>query len=109
MQIVPLQAIPNQQFQVTFESTLFNITLKTILDRIYATILINNVVVVSGVLCVPGFQILPSRYLEGVTGNFAFVTNNDEYPSSDQFGITQFLLYATAAELASSRGTYAII
>lgn len=109
MQHIPLQAIPNQQFPITLDSTLFDITLRTIQDRTYVDITVNNTVIVLGQLCVPGFQLIPSRYMEGLTGNFAFVTNNDAYPIYSEFEVTQFLLYASAAELAAARGTYGII
>lgn len=110
MQTIPLNnTTPNQQFPVTLDSTLFDITLRTINDRTYVDISINNNIVVRGQICVPGFQLMPSRYMEGLTGNFAFVTANDAYPIYTEFGVTQFLLYASAAELAAARGTYGII
>jgi hypothetical protein len=103
MQAVPLQAIPRQQFTITLDGVEFDITLQAVQDCMYATILANTVAVVKGVRCVAGFQLLPYQYLEGTTGNFTFSTANDELPWWQNFGVDQFLIYATAAEVAAAR------
>jgi hypothetical protein len=109
MQIVPIQALARQQFTITFDKLQFDITLTNINGCTYATILRAGVPIVAAALCVSGFQIMPSRYMEGTTGNFAFDTPNDENPYFENFGITHFLLYATADELAAARAGNAIV
>lgn len=64
----------------------------------------NGVPIVLGQRLVPGYPVIPYRYLEN--GNFIITTDNDEYPSYLQFGINQFLIYASAAELAALRATF---
>jgi hypothetical protein len=59
--------------------------------------------VVAGQLC------LPYRTMEAEQGNFLFLTANDELPSYVSFGISQFLIYASNAELAAVRASPAIV
>ena len=103
MQTIQLQNIPNQEFTINLEGVLFKITLRAIYDCMYCDVIANGVAVVSGARCVAGYQIMPSVYQEGVAGNFSFLTQNHELPWWEEFGISQYMLYATAAELASVR------
>jgi hypothetical protein len=104
MQIITLQAIPNQTFAVTIDQTRYAITLRTIGDETYASITMNGTDLIDGVKCQPNQPIMPYPYLENGGGNFSFYTQNDEYPYYENFGSTHFLLYASAAELAALRG-----
>lgn len=47
---------------------------------------------------VAGTPLLPYRHL--VSGNFLITTENDALPYWPEFGVTQFLFYATEAEFA---------
>jgi hypothetical protein len=47
---------------------------------------------------IPNKLLLPYDYLE-IYGSFFFNTQNDDYPDYNQFGITQYLYYLSAAEL----------
>jgi hypothetical protein len=105
MQIIPLQQVPRQEFSITLDGVLFNITLQAVQDCMYATISANNSVVVSGARCVASGKIIPFDYLEGATGNFTFLTLNDELPWWTLFGNTQQLIYASASELATLRAS----
>jgi hypothetical protein len=104
-QIVPLQVLPNQHLTITLDQQKYDITLKTITDLTYATISVNGTKIVDSVRCIPNRPILPYQYLEGVGGNFAFFTSNDELPNYMAFGVTHTLIYASAAELAALRAT----
>ena len=103
MQTIQLQPIPNQELTVTLESVQFDISLRAINSVMYITVLVGGVAILSGSRCVAGMALLPYHYLEGLTGNFAFITANDDLPYYDQFGVSQTLVYATAAELAAIR------
>ncbi|CAB4132128.1 hypothetical protein UFOVP138_53 [uncultured Caudovirales phage] len=103
MQTIQLQPIPNQQLTVTLESVQFDITLRTIGLTMYITIAAGGVTILSGSRCVAGMALMPYHYLEGLAGNFAFITANDDLPYYDQFGVSQTLIYATAAELKAIR------
>lgn len=123
---IPLQAIPNQSLSIQLDSQLdaanpdntpvpfnFDITINsndqtpdsagtatmsvsiTVNSNTTPTLLIDNV------RCVPGSSLLPYAYLYNTYGNFVFTTQNDAYPDYNEFGITQFLIYISAAELVN--------
>lgn len=107
MEIVPLAALPNQTFSVTVEESLYDIAIRTTSGdsantRLMAIDIIRDgVPIVIGERMVAQFALIPYQYL--MDGNFVLVTDNDEYPDYEQFGITQFLVYVTIAELAALR------
>ena len=68
-----------------------------------ATISINDVVVVSGDRFTADAPLIPYEHLEGAGGNFLITTEGDALPAFDQFDVTQFLFYLTAAEVADAR------
>lgn len=103
--IIPIEAIPNQEFSIRLDSFRYGITLNSVNDgALCATITRDGVPVISGVRCVAGRMILPYPYLEGLGGNFYFDTPNDEIPDYRQFGTTHQLIYFDAAELGVMRG-----
>lgn len=103
MTIITLEPIPNQSLTFQQDGHFFGLTLKACQDMMYATISVDNVVVISGARCVAGALIIPSQYQESA-GNFAIATNDGDNPDYTQFGNTQFLIYYSAAELAVERG-----
>ena len=103
MQTIPIDAIPNQSFNVTLDGNLYALTFRTIGELTYCDITLNGTLLVSGQRCVPNRGLIPYRYLEGTGGNFAFRVQTDEYPYFEQFGITQFLQYASQSDLAAIR------
>jgi hypothetical protein len=59
----------------------------------------NGTPIISGSRMVPGYPLIPYNYLED--GNFTMLTEDDAYPDYSQFGISQFLIYASQAEIAA--------
>lgn len=57
----------------------------------------NGSPVVSGMRAVAGTFLIPYGYLE--SGNFLIITTNEEYPDYRQFGLSQYLIYFSQAEL----------
>ena len=108
MQAINLQNIPNQEFSIMLEGVLFDLTLRAINDCMYCDVTANGNPVVSGARCVAGYQIMPYLYQEGISGNFTFQTLNYELPWWEEFGISQYLIYATASDLASVRANVSI-
>lgn len=102
---IPLQAIPNQQFTITLENHGFDIDISSSGGMTYATISKDGVTIISGERVVAGEPIIPFPYLEGDTGNFTITTLNDAIPDYTEFGSTQTLIYATAAEIALARAS----
>ena len=103
MNIIPLQAIPNQSLTVQIDNISYDIRVHLCSNVMAFDITIAGVLVIQGMRAVSGFPIIPAVYLEN--GNFVVLTQNDDYPYYDQFGITQFLYYASQAELEAIRGT----
>lgn len=101
MQIIPLSAVPNQQLTLRLDDDLYSIALKTVRDITIASVTRNQVKMLDGVRLVAGQPMLPYRYKE--TGNFVMVTANDALPLYSEFGVTQQLVYLSAAELAAAR------
>lgn len=101
MQIVPIQAIPNQQLDIVLDSVSYRIKLRTIKGVMVADIERAGVTLINGTRCLANELIIPYRYLE--SGNFIFVTKDYELPNYEQFGITQNLVFITASELETLR------
>lgn len=101
MVIIPLQAIPKQEFTINLEGSFYDISIKLTVTVMSVSISRDGTRIVSNTRAVPGFPIIPYRYLED--GNFTFITANDEYPIYELFGINQFLIYASEQELEDFR------
>jgi len=99
MRQINLRPIPNQSFSISVDGNFFDIILNTTGDVTVATVYINNVLVISGQRLVAGYPMIPYRYLQN--GNFILTTMNNELPYYPQFNISQFLIYASATEIAS--------
>lgn len=102
MNIVPLQAIPNQSLTIQLDNISYDMRFHVCGDIMCIDLSIDNVVVLVGSRLVAGYPVIPYAYLEN--GNFVFLTENDDYPFWDQFGITQYMIYASQQELEAIRG-----
>ena len=110
---VPITNVANQSLTIEAGGNIYDITLRlcataTQNPPLYYSnpimvmdIITNNVPTILGQRLISGYPVIPYRYLE--SGNFVFVTQNDDLPDWTQFGITQFLVYATSDEIASLR------
>lgn len=94
-----LQKIPNQSFSIRLDNNLFDLTIKEANGIMAVTISLNGTVIESGNRIVSGYPLIPYPYLSDGAGNFVLITDNQEYPYYTQFGITQFLIYATQDEI----------
>lgn len=101
-QLIQLQAIPNQTLNIQLDGLLYQITIKAAPQGfMYADVIRSNSPIVLGMRAVNGTYLIPYKYLE--SGNFLFVTANEEYPYYTQFEVSQFLLYVPQNELESYR------
>ena len=100
-QLVPIQAIPNQELTTTINGVTYDIVLRTVDDFTAVSITINGVDTIDGSRTPAGAPLLPYKYEEN--GNFMF-TNSNSYkmPYYTNFNITQVLLYYSPAELCGS-------
>lgn len=101
MQIVPIQPLPNQEFTIQLDGNSFDIILKSASGITAVSIAINTVPIIKNMRAVSAMRLIPSQYQE--SGNFAFSTLNYEMPYYAFFGVSQFLIYTSAAELQQLR------
>lgn len=102
---IPIISVPNQSFSIQLENNQWDISIHATQDNTDGTtgiiavdITINNNIIISGVRAMPLFPLIPYQYLI-VNGNITFITMNNQYPDWRQFGITQYLIYASDTEL----------
>ena len=98
MKIIELQTIANQEFSVLLDDDRYQIAIKETNGCMAVDISRNNTRIISGLRVVAGTPLLPYQYQ--TTGNFLFLTENDELPFWDKFQTTQSLIYISPTELA---------
>jgi hypothetical protein len=98
MRDIPLSRVPNQQLNVTLDGQRWSLTVKVGQHTMFADIRRNDEVVLLGQRLVAGTPFLPYAYLAG-DGNFWFLTENEELPWWERFGIDQVLVYVSPGEL----------
>lgn len=103
-QNIPLESIPNQQFNIPLGGSIYDITLKTFKNITFFDLLKDQNSLLSSSRVVPGIPLIPYTYLEDGGGNFIFITKSEEYPIYHKFGMNQFLLFFSRQELDSIRG-----
>lgn len=101
MRIVPLAAVPNQSFSVRLDDTRMVLRIKEANGVTVADLERAGTVVLLGTRALAGECVIPYHYLE--EGNFIFLTLNDELPDWRLFGVSQSLIYITAAEVIALR------
>lgn len=101
MRIVPLAAVPNQSFTATLDNTRWVVRLVETEGVMAADVDRDGVRLLSGSRVLAGETLIPYRYLE--TGNFIFLTTGDDLPAWREFGVSQTLVYLSAAEMAEIR------
>lgn len=94
---IQIDAVPNQSFSTRLDDSRYVITLKETRGCMSATIVRDEVVVVSNARIVAGTPILPYEYQE--QGNFIILTEDGDLPDWTKFGISQSLHYLSVAEI----------
>lgn len=107
MEIIPIDAIPNQSFSIVLDNNNYQISLKLTKNVISCTIVRNGETIIQNQRCVSGTPLIPYKYIED--GNFAFITQNQELPNYEEFGVTQFLAYFTQDDIDDSRDSDELI
>ena len=101
MQLVPLNTLPNQTvaIQLNGQSCTLNVYQKS--AGLFMDVLVNDVLIIGGVLCENLNRIVRSAYL-GFIGDFAFVdTQGSLDPYYASIGTRFYLLYFNAGELSA--------
>ena len=101
MRVIPIKALPNQTLSALLDDNQWDIALRDCNGVISCSLSKNAVVIVENARAVAGMRILQAHYQED--GNFAIISNDEGIPDYRQFGVTQFLVYISADELAVSR------
>lgn len=107
---IPITNIPNQSLSIQLDGNQYDINIQSCQndtvpsDGIMAfDIIRNGVAIITGTRAVAGFPLIPAKYLEN--GNFIVVTANDDLPDWHEFGISQYLIFASESELETLRGS----
>jgi|SRR5690606_28626949 len=98
MNFIPLEAAPNQRLRIPLAGSRYELEIKKAAHIMCVTIIRDGLTLVEGLRCVAGSPLIPYPYL-ATSGNFIFLTENDELPDWRKFGSTQSLVFASAAEL----------
>jgi hypothetical protein len=101
MQTLPIQAIANQQFSTVLDNNRWNISIRSTNGTVSVSMTRNDVLIIENLRAVSGMRIIPAQYQEA--GNFALITQSGEIPDYTKFGVTQTLIYLSAAELVVIR------
>lgn len=100
-QIIPIQSTPNQSLTITLDGNLWGLTIKTCNGVTAVSMTLNGNDLIDDLIAAACAPIIPAPYQE--SGNFAFLTANNQLPNYKQFNVTQSLFYFSATELAAFR------
>lgn len=101
MQSITLQALNGQKFSLALDGNQWDMQIKDTNGVIAVSLSRNGVPIMENQSCVPGERVIPCKYQEA--GNFFFTTKDYEILDYTKFGITQFLFYASQAEIDAVR------
>ena len=93
-----LQNTANQQFTAELNGRRVDITFKAATNIMIVDISVDEEVIMRGHRLVAGEQMIPYRYLNQ-WGSLALLTENDQLPWWESFGITQFLVFLLPEEV----------
>lgn len=99
---IPLQPIANQELSIPLDGSRFVITVKEANGSMVATVVRDNVTIIQNARMLADDFVLPYTYLRNELGNFFFATQGEALADWQEFGRTQFLVYATADEIAAA-------
>ena len=104
MQIVPLQPIPNQTLTVNLDGQITQINVYQRGASMFVDVLVNNVLIVGGVICQNLNRVVRSLYL-GFQGDLAFMDNQGSTdPVYTGLGTRYSLAYIEPDELLPNEG-----
>jgi hypothetical protein len=83
MQVIPIQDVPNQQFQVTLSKQQCTINLYENSQGLFCDLYVSNNLIIAGVICQNKNRIVRDSYL-GFVGDLSFIdsqgTSDPTYP-----------------------------
>jgi hypothetical protein len=97
---IQLQAIPNQATSIKLDGSFYDLLIKESGGVMVVSISRDNVKLIDSTRLLPATPILPYTYIQ--SGNFFMLTDNDDIPDWQQFGISQYMIFAMAAEIEAA-------
>jgi hypothetical protein len=95
---IPLSVLPNQSLSIYLNNAQYDLRFHDCGNGVMSIdIDINNTPLLTGTRLVPNYPIIVSQYMEN--GNFILQTANYEYPDWNRFGVDQYLIFASQAEI----------
>lgn len=101
MNFIELDAIPNQDLTVTLDGARWDLQVQEAAGTMCASIQRDGVQIVQGARIAAGEPLIAYPYLRAGLGDFFFFQTTEAIPYYDQFGVTQYLAYLTADEIAA--------
>lgn len=99
MQIIPIQAVPNQSVKAQLGNQACRIVIQQTLYGVFLNLYVSEVLLVAGAICQDRNRLVRSAYL-GFVGDIMFTdTMGTEDPTSDGLGTRFQLCYLDASEL----------
>lgn len=99
MRVVPIEALPNQELSINIDGNRWTLRIKVGRLCMFVDVYLNDVPVLLGQRIAVGTPVIPYDYL-ATEGNFILVVDDEQLPDWQQFGISQFLLYAAPGEIS---------
>ncbi|EEV4189237.1 TPA: hypothetical protein PN979_003140 [Escherichia coli] len=97
---IPLNSEPNQSLSILLDGIDHKLTIKEAGGLMMITIERDGKTIISNTRLLPKTLIIPYQYCE--SGNFVFLTENDEVPYYTRLD-RQILIYVTASEMEAYR------
>jgi len=99
MQVIPISALPAQSFSVTLDTQACTINIAQKTTGMFIDLLLNNVLIIGGVLCLDRTYIVRDLYL-GFSGDLFFAdTQRTSDPYYTDLGTRYLLVYVTPGEV----------
>lgn len=99
---IPLQAVANQELSIPLDNSRFVLRVKECNGGMCMTVIRDDEVIVQNARVTADNYVIPYEHLRVGMGNFFFATQGEELAYYTAFGLTQFMVYATAAEIAAA-------
>lgn len=100
MRIIPLSTVPNQSFSVPLDGNRWDFTIKQADVSMLVDLSLNGEIILTGSRVVAGTPLIPYQFLQS-SGNFMLLTEDEEMPFWQRFGVDQQLIYGSFDELAA--------
>lgn len=104
MQLIELQNIPNQIFNIILNNVDYRIQLKTVQGLTLLSAWRNDEVIFYNQICTPNEYVNPYDYVS-LNGKLFFESLDDEYPNYKNFGNTQRLYFFTPEEVKANEAS----